>query len=84
MSPNIIILGAAAAGLIVNTLAIIGIAWKGGRLLGHMEGTMKQLTDSVNTLAGEVKDLATASSDLKERVASLESTRDGDRRKGGR
>lgn len=84
MNPNVLILGAAATGLIVNTLAIIAVAWRGGRLLGRMEGTLQQLTDSVNALATEVKDIAASHAEVKERLASLETTRDGDRRKGGR
>lgn len=85
MNPNAIILGSAAVGLIVNTLAIIGVAWKGGHLLGSMQGTMQQLTLSVDGLTEEVKHLRDENGELKERVASLESTREGDRRgKGGR
>ena len=44
---SIVILAAAAVGLIVNTIAVLGVAWKGGHILGRLE-------QSVNTLATEV------------------------------
>ena len=44
------ILGAAALGLIVNTLAVLGVAWRGGRFLGHIETTMGSLATEVAAL----------------------------------
>jgi DNA-binding helix-hairpin-helix protein with protein kinase domain len=43
MQPNTLILGAAAVGLVVNTLAVLAVAWKGGYLLGQVESTLKEL-----------------------------------------
>lgn len=45
-----LLLGAAACGLIVNTMAVLGIAWKGGQLLGRMDQTMDGLSEEVRML----------------------------------
>lgn len=45
-----------AAGLFVNSIAVLGIAWRGGRILGSLETTM-------GTLALEVRDLRTTRDD---------------------
>lgn len=52
IAPNlsIIILAAAAVGLIVNTLAVLGVAWKGGHILGKMETSVETLSDEVSKL----------------------------------
>ena len=44
------ILSAAALGLIVNTLTVLAVAWKGGRFLGHIETTMGSLATEVTAL----------------------------------
>ena len=44
------ILGAAALGLIVNTLTVLGVAWTGGRFLGRIETTMGSLATEVAAL----------------------------------
>ena len=50
MNPNALILAAAAIGMVVNTFAILGVAWRGGRLLGHMDGTIDRLSEEVRLL----------------------------------
>jgi uncharacterized protein YoxC len=47
---SLVILGAAAVGLIVNTVAILGVALKGGRILGRMETSVEGLTEEVKEL----------------------------------
>lgn len=45
-----VVLAAAALGLIVNTLAVLAIAWRGGRLLGRMDQSMVTLSEEVRLL----------------------------------
>ena len=47
---SLIILAAAAIGLVVNTLAVLGVAWKGGHILGRLEASVNNLSTEVVTL----------------------------------
>jgi len=49
-NPSLIILLAAAVGLIVNTMAVLGVAWKGGHVLGRMEESVGRLSEEIHTL----------------------------------
>lgn len=40
----------AIVGFILNTLALLGIAWAGGRILGKLETTMGSLSNEVHGL----------------------------------
>ena len=50
MNQGLLILAAATLGLIVNTLAILAVAWRGGRVIGMMTSTLDQLSVEVRTL----------------------------------
>lgn len=63
-SPNLVLV-AAAVGLLVNTLAILAIAWRGGYHLGRM-------SSAVETLAREVGLLREATSAHARSLARLE------------
>lgn len=74
-------------GFIVNTLAVLGIAWRGGRILGSLETTMGVLSNEVNALRktrddhmGILERVVGQLNDLERRVGRLE----GPVRKGGR
>lgn len=77
----------AAVGLFVNTLAVLAIAWRGGRILGSLETTMGTLTSEVRDLRttrddhmGILSRVVGQLDDLERRVGHLE----GNVRKGGR
>ena len=52
MNPDLsfLVLAAAAIGLIVNTIAVLGVALKGGRILGRMETSVDILSAEVGML----------------------------------
>lgn len=69
----------ATLGLIVNTLAVLTIAWRGGRILGSLETTMGTLSTEVHTLretrddhAGILSRVVGQLDDLERRVGRLE------------
>ena len=75
--PTIIV--AAALGLIVNTLAVLGVAWAGGRLLGKLEKAVEVLGEEVRLSRidridqGKVMERVVTSLDaLEQRVEHLE------------
>ena len=49
MNPTLVVI-VAAIGLIVNTIAILGVAWKGGHILGRLEQAVSTLASEVGTL----------------------------------
>jgi hypothetical protein len=57
MTPQSIIIAASVVGLLLNTFAIFGIAWRGGRLLGRLEGSMENLTHEQARLVEVVDEL---------------------------
>lgn len=65
MTPQSIIIAASVVGLSLNTLAIFGIAWRGGRLLGRLEGNMENITEGLERLSSVV-------AALEQRVGHLE------------
>lgn len=50
MEPNGLVIAGAVAALMFNSLAVVAIGWRGGRILGNLETTM-------GTLSGEVREL---------------------------
>lgn len=50
MNVDLVILVAALVGLVVNTLAILTVAWRGGQIIGTMTSTMAQLSQEVHQL----------------------------------
>lgn len=74
-----VVLAAAAVGLIVNTLVVLGVALKGGRLLGAMETSVTTLSEEVGKLRERRHDdaqmltrVVVQLDDLERRVARLE------------
>lgn len=54
---SVIVLVAAALGLIVNTLVVLGVAWKGGGLIERLNSAVSFLSNSMKTLSEEVAGL---------------------------
>lgn len=50
MEPNALVIAGAVVALIINSLAVVGIGWRGGRILGHLETTMSTLSEEVHGL----------------------------------
>lgn len=50
MNTSAIILAAATVGMVVNTAAVLGIAWRGGQFLGRLDRTMDVLGAEVGLL----------------------------------
>jgi hypothetical protein len=75
MNPSAIILTAAIAGLLVNTLAVLAVAWRGGRTLGHIDGTLERLSGELSLLREHPAILARVVAqleNLENRVSRLE------------
>lgn len=79
MNGTTIVLFATGVGLLVNTLAVLGIAWRGGRILGRLETTMGTLSDEVRILratrddhTGILSRVVGQLDDLERRVGRLE------------
>ena len=97
-NPNLVILLSAAIGLIVNTLAVVGVAWKGGHLLGQMQESLRQFSDDMGTLHADIITLRGQSVEnaqliartvatldaLEERVHRLEDFKDDHEKRGRR
>ena len=82
MEPTLVFIG-----FIVNTFAVLGIAWRGGRILGSLETTMTTLSSEVHALRktrddhmGILERVVGQLNDLERRVGRLE----GPVRKDGR
>ena len=45
-----VVLAAATVGLIVNTLTVLGVSWKGGHFMGDVNATLKHLFGEVREL----------------------------------
>lgn len=79
---TVVVLSAAAVGLLVNTLAVLGIAWRGGRVLGKMETSLESIATEVK-LARQMRERMTEIitravaqlDDLERRVERLENSR---------
>lgn len=50
MEPNALVIAGAVVALIINSLAVVGIGWRGGMILGELKTTMKTLSDEVHEL----------------------------------
>ena len=62
---------AAAIGLLVNTLAVLGVAWRGGRLLGRMETSLETQTKNTGDLTNELRLSRVASVEQAEILARM-------------
>ena len=62
---NSLLLGSTVLAMVVNTILIVGIAWRGGRLLGNME-------EKVNSIGALVARLIDQFDALERRVGVLE------------
>jgi len=75
MNATAIIVLASAFGVIVNTIAVLGVAWRGGRLLGHIDGTLERFSAELATVKDHPQILARITEQLNQlerRVAALE------------
>ncbi len=76
MTPQSIIIAASVVGLLLNTFAIFGIAWRGGHLLGRLEERMESIVHEQSRVVGQVDELAKHVAelyrDLEGRVGALE------------
>lgn len=68
---------AAALGLIVNTIAILGVAWKGGRLIGGMDKSIKDFGEDVGRFTTEISSLSETSKLNAENIARAAVQLDG-------
>lgn len=57
MQPSSIILAAACFGLVINSLVVLGIAWRGGHILGRMEGAMDTMASGLERVVKELDEL---------------------------
>lgn len=64
MNPSTVVIAAAGVGLVLNTLAVLGLAWRGGWALG-------QITTSLQNLANEVRLLRESKEEQTELVAGV-------------
>lgn len=69
MTPSVIILIAASAGLIVNTLAVLGVAWKGGHVLGQMQESLRAFTGDVEQFGRQLGELGVQTIENSETIA---------------
>lgn len=77
MNPIWIILPS-VVGFVINTLAVLGFAWRGGRLLGHIDGTLERFASELANLRDHPQILARVVAQLEaleHRVSSLETQR---------
>lgn len=54
MNTPVIILIAAAVGLVTNTIAVLGIAWKGGIVLGQMQQSLLSVSGDMGGISEEM------------------------------
>lgn len=83
MNSNALVIAGAVLALIVNSLAVVGIGWRGGRILGKLETTMGTLTGEVHELRKTrdahtliLGNLETTMATISEEVHGLRETRD--------
>ena len=50
MEPNALVIAGAIVALLINSLAVVGIGWRGGHILGKLETTMGVLSTEVHSL----------------------------------
>lgn len=54
MNPPDIIVGAAVLGMIVSTISVFGVVWKGGNLLGEMRASLQTFSGNVTQLSNQL------------------------------
>jgi hypothetical protein len=68
MDLQMLVTAATAIGLIVNTIVILGVVWKGGIVFGRIDTSIGTLTDEVGKLREQVgrlgENLTRATADL--------------------
>lgn len=57
MNPPVIILIAASVGLVLNTIAVLGVAWKGGYVLGQMQSSLHTFSSEMDKALEELSQL---------------------------
>lgn len=78
MKPETIILAATVLGLFLNAVAVLGIAWRGGNILGRLDTTMEQLSSDMVVLQSQAPLLYRVTAiveELERRVMRLENAR---------
>lgn len=78
MKPETLILAATVLGLFLNAVAVLGIAWRGGNILGRLDTTMEQLSADMVVLQSQAPLLyrvAAIVEGLESRVARLENAK---------
>lgn len=78
MKPETLILAATVLGLFLNAVAVLGIAWRGGNILGRLDTTMEQLSSDMVVLQSQAPLLYRVTAiveELERRVSRLENGR---------
>lgn len=78
MKPETLILAATVLGLFLNAVAVLGIAWRGGNILGRLDTTMEQLSSDMVVLQSQAPLLYRVTAiveELERRVMRLENAR---------
>jgi hypothetical protein len=68
LNTSLLVVLAAAIGLIVNTITILGVAWRGGQLLGRLQ----QVVDTLGTEVTRLRDWRHDHDNVEQRVKYLE------------
>lgn len=68
MSTSLIVILAAAFGLVVNTIAILSVAWRGGHILGRLQ----QVVETLGTEVTRLRDWRHDQDNLEQRLIYLE------------
>lgn len=79
MNPETLILAATVLGLFLNAIAVLGIAWRGGNILGRLDTTMEQLGADMLVLQSQAPLLYRVTAivdELERRVTRLEKAED--------
>ena len=78
MNPETLILAATVLGLFLNAIAVLGIAWRGGNILGRLDTTMEQLSADMVVLQSQAPLLYRVTAivdELERRVTRLENAK---------
>lgn len=78
MNPETLILAATVLGLFLNAIAVLGIAWRGGNILGRLDTTMEQLGADMLVLQSQAPLLYRVTAivdELERRVTRLENAK---------
>lgn len=78
MNTETVILAATVLGLFMNAVAVLGIAWRGGNILGRLDTTMEQLSADMVLLQSQAPLLYRVTAiveELERRVTRLENAK---------